>query len=146
MEETYEVECIRDHKIVSSKTLYFVKWKGYPESDNTWEKESNLFCDALLAKYWRRREQEAKLHTSSMTEASLRPNSKTGSTPMREIEEPDPQPDPRVKVLSVIPGNPLSFCVAFDGKRQEIRTNDFVRRHYPQELIEFYHDHFRVRK
>ena len=141
MEETYEVECIRDHKVVSNKTLYLVKWKGYPESENSWETESNLFCDELVAKYWRRREQEARLNSKapddgSASDAQLGP----------DLEEPDPQPNPNVEVVSVIPGKPLSFCIVFDGKRQEIRTNDYVRRNFPQELIEFYHSHFRVRK
>lgn len=37
-EETfYEVECIRSHKGSKGKRLYEIKWKGYPESDNTWE-------------------------------------------------------------------------------------------------------------
>ena len=30
---------------------YWLKWKGYPDSDNTWEPESNLNCCRLLQKY-----------------------------------------------------------------------------------------------
>jgi len=36
-EKFYEVECIRSHKGSKTKRLYEIKWKGYPESDNTWE-------------------------------------------------------------------------------------------------------------
>ncbi|KAK4681052.1 hypothetical protein QC764_104010 [Podospora pseudoanserina] len=43
-EEVYEVEAIRDSGI-DDKTKahkFLVKWKGYPESENTWEPRSNL--------------------------------------------------------------------------------------------------------
>jgi len=36
-EQLYEVEAIRSHKGSGKKRLYQIKWKGYPESDNTWE-------------------------------------------------------------------------------------------------------------
>ncbi|KAK0669318.1 hypothetical protein QBC41DRAFT_364796 [Cercophora samala] len=42
--EVYEVEAIRDSGI-DDKTKahkFLVKWKGYPESENTWEPKSNL--------------------------------------------------------------------------------------------------------
>jgi len=33
---------------------YFVKWKGYPESDNTWELAQNIHAPDLLKKYHQR--------------------------------------------------------------------------------------------
>lgn len=36
------VEKILDRKKVGRKTLYFVKWENYDESQNTWEPASNL--------------------------------------------------------------------------------------------------------
>jgi hypothetical protein len=43
-EEEYIVEQIRSHQRWGhNKTLqYIIKWKGYPESDNTWEKHDAL--------------------------------------------------------------------------------------------------------
>jgi chromodomain-containing protein len=41
-EEEYEVEHVVNHQFKgrSRQLQYFVKWKGYPKSDNTWEPAS----------------------------------------------------------------------------------------------------------
>lgn len=38
----YNVEKIVEKKRINGKVLYFVKWEGYSEEDNTWEPASNL--------------------------------------------------------------------------------------------------------
>jgi hypothetical protein len=38
----YEVEKILESKTEDGKTMYLVKWKNYPESDNTWEPNEHL--------------------------------------------------------------------------------------------------------
>ena len=48
--EEYQVERILDSKVLNKKSknpnsrklLYYVKWKGYPDSENTWEEASDL--------------------------------------------------------------------------------------------------------
>jgi hypothetical protein len=45
-EEQYEVEAIQAHQHQNCKLQYLIKWKGYPESDNTWELVKNV--QALL--------------------------------------------------------------------------------------------------
>ncbi len=54
--EEYEVEHLVNHRRHGrSRTLqYFVKWKGYPESDNTWEPLQNIHAPELLKKYHQR--------------------------------------------------------------------------------------------
>jgi RNase H-like domain found in reverse transcriptase/Integrase zinc binding domain/Chromo (CHRromatin Organisation MOdifier) domain len=52
-EEEYEVEQIRSHRTWGrSKTLqYLIKWKGYPESDNTWENADQTHAPELIKLY-----------------------------------------------------------------------------------------------
>jgi hypothetical protein len=41
-EEVYEIERIVNHRKRYGNIQYLVKWKGYPDSDNSWEPERNL--------------------------------------------------------------------------------------------------------
>jgi Chromo (CHRromatin Organisation MOdifier) domain len=62
-EEEYEVEQIRSHRTWGrSKTLqYLIKWKGYPESDNTWENADQIHAPELI-----------KLYHQALTQRSLK--------------------------------------------------------------------------
>src|SRR6267142_5123169 len=52
-EPEYEVELIRSHQHYGwSRTLqYLIKWKGYPESDNTWEDTDQIHAPDLIKLY-----------------------------------------------------------------------------------------------
>jgi Chromo (CHRromatin Organisation MOdifier) domain len=52
-EQEYEVECIINHQHTGQgKALqYLIKWKGYPESNNTWEPTSHLHVPQLIKEY-----------------------------------------------------------------------------------------------
>ena len=74
-EETYEVEHIVDHKKEKGKLQFFVKWKGYESSENTWEFEKNLQgCPEILAEYKKlmvvEDEPEVKLNSSPKKSAA----------------------------------------------------------------------------
>lgn len=52
MEKSYAIEKIVDHRGEKGNYEYFIKWKGYDNSENTWEK-SDMFNDvAVIDKYW----------------------------------------------------------------------------------------------
>ena len=60
MEETYEIECLEDHKVGSDgKTYLLVKWVGFAEAENTWEPIETLREDVpnLVKKYLEDREE-----------------------------------------------------------------------------------------
>jgi hypothetical protein len=48
----YEVEDILDSKFFGKTLKYLVKWKGYPDHDNSWEPESSLeHCPEILSDF-----------------------------------------------------------------------------------------------
>ena len=55
-EVEYEVEAIRNHQHFgkNKKLQYLLKWKGYPESDNTWEPVKQLHAPDLVKQYHKR--------------------------------------------------------------------------------------------
>ena len=54
-EEKYKVECITNHHLYGKfrKLQYLIKWKGYPESDNTWEPADQVHTPDLIKLYHR---------------------------------------------------------------------------------------------
>lgn len=65
-EEEYEVEAILRHKKVRGSLMYFIKWKGYPTSDNTWEPAYNLDNAKDILEAYKRRHRIGSI-TSSQT-------------------------------------------------------------------------------
>jgi transposase InsO family protein len=48
--EAYEAEEIRDMQKINGQTMYLVKWKNYPENENTWEPPKHLINAQRLLK------------------------------------------------------------------------------------------------
>src|SRR5487761_1272670 len=55
-EAEYEVKNIRSHRRHGKRRQlqYLLKWKGYPESDNTWEPADQIHAPDLVKAYHRR--------------------------------------------------------------------------------------------
>lgn len=92
-DEVYEVEDIRDHRGGPGQREYLVKWAGYGERENTWEKASSFTSTVPIDNYWKKKreleklsqERKAKLitdseHTTFSTSTALKNTDKRKQT------------------------------------------------------------------
>ncbi|KAI7871202.1 hypothetical protein BDF14DRAFT_1764296 [Spinellus fusiger] len=95
-EEVYEVETLLGHRLSSKKNNsidYLIKWKNYEDDQNTWENESNIFCDDLVKIYWTSKKTTKKdfLREESNLKAKKgkRPRQRTSDTKGDKKRKPD---------------------------------------------------------
>ncbi|XP_068162680.1 histone-lysine N-methyltransferase SUV39H1-like isoform X1 [Antennarius striatus] len=67
----YEVEFLCDYKKIREEEFYLVKWKGYPEADNSWEPKRNLKCSKLMKQFHQDLDLELRRHKRHTTPKRL---------------------------------------------------------------------------
>jgi hypothetical protein len=107
-EEEYEVEQIKVHQNFGrSKCLqYLIKWRGYPESNNTWEDATNVHTPELTKQYHKRHPpQKIKGQLLSLLHSSPFPLHTLSTTILNQPPFPFPYPHYRSNIRS-----PSTIC------------------------------------
>ena len=124
-DEEYSVEKIVDKKCdaLNGKVQYLIKWKGYANSENTWEPIENLYCTDLIEKF-------EKKYDKSMTPHD--PNKKV----RKWIYNPKWEEMPELKgwlTKSQQTQEDKAFCLACDRfirpHLSDIKTHGLCRTH-----------------
>ncbi|CAG2100802.1 unnamed protein product [Medioppia subpectinata] len=80
--EDYVVEKVVDKRNVKGKIQYLLKWKGYPDEENTWEPKENLDCDGLIDAFEEKRRKDKGAAGSSATPDGRRRGGSRDETPV----------------------------------------------------------------
>ncbi|ORX79111.1 chromo-domain-containing protein [Basidiobolus meristosporus CBS 931.73] len=153
--EVYVVEKVVNHRKRKGKTQYLLKWKGYPEEENTWEDEENLFCHELIEKYLKSKETPKKTRT---------PKSKVRSNKRRRTESSDeesvaPQEqsadeedsedwESLVKEVETVErdeSDQLKVYLIWNNGKRTVHDAEDANKRCPQKVIAFYEAHLRFK-
>ena len=104
-EEVYKVEDIKGHKKKGNKTYYLIKWKGYPDSENTWEPEENLSCPEILKRY------QQSLTQKDNKKSPKSPKSKQASKQANDKPKPKRPPTPKENKIKKKPITEICGCL-----------------------------------
>ncbi|KAI8973542.1 hypothetical protein BDF20DRAFT_914971 [Mycotypha africana] len=98
-EPVYEVEriCGHRHSKITDLVEYYIKWKDYDNTNNTWEKEYNIYSPGLIKDYWanqdytledfRNKRHRNKKRGRSADRRSNSPSKKSRSSPADSTEQ-----------------------------------------------------------
>ncbi|RID68631.1 hypothetical protein BRARA_C00778 [Brassica rapa] len=94
-EEFYEVEAIRHKRVHKGEVQYLIKWKGWPETDNTWEPLENLqslsaSIDAFEKRLKKADKKRKSQYGGSNSQSKKKQQQPLTSTPPDASERTDP--------------------------------------------------------
>ena len=150
-ENEYEVEKVLNHKQIGNRMKYYVKWKGYDSSENTWEPESNLQnAQEKILEYWNSKSDGNNTKQKRTATASEKPkpeaknketkgNTKTNKNQL-ELSSAAEAKNKKVRIVSVINDNGLYWACLIDNKKRLI-SNEEMKKNYLEHLLKYYETH-----
>jgi len=144
-EEEYSVERVCDKRFNRGKVEYFLKWKGYPEEENTWEPSEHLDCQELIQEFEKRRAAKA----AARKEADKRkPGSSSSSSVVKKKKDYDEKPmgfdrnlDPERIIGTTDLSGELMFLIKWKGSDEaDLVPSREANVKCPQTVIKFYEE------
>ncbi|XP_037279255.2 chromobox protein homolog 1 [Rhipicephalus microplus] len=151
--EEFTVEKILDKRVRNGRVEYFLKWKGYPDSENTWEPHSNLDCPELIQEFEdnRKKREEKKRSTGAKANgAADEPKKKKPKTAseLRQPPEDDGQPrgfdrglEPERIIGATDSSGELMFLIKWKNSDEaDLVPSRLANVKCPQVVIQFYEE------
>lgn len=146
-DEEYVVEkIVGRRKNRDGKVEYFLKWKNYPSSQNTWEPEEHLNCPTLIDAFLKTLNKEGKKSVKRTKKTTRKVKPEKVAEDETEPATTNLQDSTRLiveRIVSVINKNG-ELHVGLKWKKissVEYVSSRFVKETYPQLLIDYYEKH-----
>ncbi|GIX86686.1 chromobox protein homolog 3 [Caerostris darwini] len=142
--EEYTVEKILDKRIVEGKIEYFLKWQGYPDSENTWEPEENLDCPEIISEFERNWNKKKKINSSDKKHKLSDSESEVLIKRKHEEEKVrgfDRKLEPEKIIGATDTGGELMFLIKWKGcDEADLVSSKTANVKCPQTVIKFYEE------
>jgi len=153
-EEEFIVEKIlRMRTTKKGKVQYLLKWKGFPDTENTWEPAENLECPDLIAAFMAEEKEKQQTSTPNGKRSHKNTNNNTDEVnnndsptkrPRVEIEQTGYNrglvPETLMGATDIYDGE-LMFLVKWEGvAKPELVPSRIVNKQSAQLVIKFYED------
>lgn len=141
-DDVYVVEKIVGSRKRNGVKQYLIKWESYPDSENTWEKEGNIFCKKLIREY---EKSQKKIDKPSENEKKPRKKGHHKVSPRKRLSRAvtNEWDDLVEKVVSVSKdGDDKNFMVELlfkNGERGLLPVSQ-VHTKCPLHLLEYYEE------
>lgn len=137
----YRVEKILKKRVKNNVVEYFLKWYGWPDSENSWEPESNLACSDLLQEFNQRACLNnnpiipMEISTSSLT--NIEYSSRTHAFPSKNTKQARNRPE---KIIGVTSLNSEDFYLVKPKGKDILELIHMSKAYqdFPQMIIDFY--------
>ncbi|KAL1424508.1 hypothetical protein MTO96_020064 [Rhipicephalus appendiculatus] len=145
--EEFTVEKILDKRVRNGRVEYFLKWKGYPDSENTWEPHSNLDCPELIQEFEdnrKKREEKKRSAGAKANGAAEEPKKKKAKTASEEETQPrgfDRGLEPERIIGATDSSGELMFLIKWKNSDEaDLVPSRLANVKCPQVVIQFYEE------
>lgn len=145
--EEFTVEKILDKRVKNGRVEYFLKWKGYPDSENTWEPQSNLDCPELIQEFEdnRKKKEEKKRASGAKANGTAEEPKKKKA---KSASEDDTQPrgfdrglEPERIIGATDSSGELMFLIKWKNSDEaDLVPSRLANVKCPQVVIQFYEE------
>lgn len=149
-EELYVVEKVLDKRMRGGRVEYLLKWKGYPDSDNTWEPDENLGCPDLISAFEEDQKKKKKGETKDTPEKKRKVNGTEGDGTAKKKKKADDDNRPRGFDRGLEPeriigatdsSGELMFLIKWKGSDEaDLVPSRIANVKCPQIVIQFYEE------